>query len=175
MQSVAKTDLSRCFCSTITLYFATRRAPNPLLLNNKIVWQMRSDQLNKLERQSRIGEDKGLRLELRWESGFTVKVHSWEAAAIILKQGLQKRQNSKHAASTFRVNFYNKVYEEGVLVSNPETLNPELCFITLVQNARRGAPRDPEVSKRKAAELKAKIAKLETKLADAKFELDNLT
>jgi len=132
---------------------------------------MRIEVKNRLDRQTQLGVDKGMRLKLAWQSGFTVTVHSWEAAAVILKQGITYRSDSNSKASSFRQSFYAGRYADGVECQNPDTLRHELCFITLEQNARRGAPRDPEVTQRKRVELQAKITKLEQKLEEAKKDL----
>ena len=135
---------------------------------------MREEVKNRLMRQVNLGVDKGLRLELRWESGFTVTVHSWEAAAVITKAGLQKRQNSKNKASTFRVNFYQEVYADGIMCVNPDTMSVELCFVALVQNARRGPSVSDEVRKRKEKEVELKVQARAVKLRKAELELERL-
>ena len=135
---------------------------------------MRPEEENRLNRQLNLGVDKGMRLVLRWESGFTVTVHSWEAAAVITKQRLQNTKNPLRKASSFRQNFYAGDYADGIQCVNPSSMRTEPCFIEMTHQAKRGAAVDPVVQARKLEELKAKAAKLANKLIEVNNEIERL-
>jgi len=125
---------------------------------------MTPEQQGRLERQKNLGKDNGLRLRLQWDSGFSVVVHSWEAAAAIT--GRNKL--------TLPVYYSSGRLAEGLMCRNPDTYRFEECFLTVEQPGKRGAPADPTVKRRKLAELDAKIARAQIKIENLKRQRDEL-
>jgi hypothetical protein len=122
---------------------------------------MTPEQQSRLDRQCKLGRDNGMRLKLRWESGFTVTVFSWEAAAAITGK-------SKY---TMRVYWHDGRLAEGLMSINPSSMRPELCFFTEEQKARRGAKPDKPNQIRK---LEEQLAKAEAKVLSLKKQIVSL-
>lgn len=125
---------------------------------------------NRLARQCSIGTDNGMLLRLRWESGFSVVVNNWDAAAAIL--------GTKISALTLRQYWYKanlrKEYlENGYTCRSPE--GPiEPCFFEMERPARRGAPVLPDTIAKKQSAARLKVEKAAARLAKAQAELELL-
>lgn len=131
---------------------------------------MTPERKNRLARQLNLGRDNGMRLKLTWESGFTVTVHSWEAAAAVL---------GRIKAGTLRQYWYkSSLFDEhlknGYECQNPDTYAHERCYFIMEQNARRGPPTSEAAQKRREEMARIKVEQRKLKLEKAELELQRL-